>query len=420
MKKTCDKALSVIKSQGLPVFLSKLTRKAVCHTVCMFLKLFFIVFHSLKFTHEVRKHSVGFRNAELIIDHGMGGGTSFFMDEYIRKALLSGKNIVLLSNFLHCGEHIAYSVSFIDARERCTFFTHSLSAVLNILDTVSPAGVLCNSIAGIDGGMQILRWLANAGHNVKVSYAVHDFFSICPSLNLIGPNRTFCRMDGCNTCFPALENIVRLPCGTGIHEWRNDWALAFDSAESVICFSLSSRDIILSVYPFLADKIQVRPHSMDYFQVTEPFSVDTEHMRLGVVGNIVTIGKGFDVVSRMASYLADKKEPFFIIGEYSGTVFGEMTVYGKYERNELIGILKKYGVNVVLFPSICPETFSYVISELIAMNIPVLCFDIGAQGEKIRSYDRGILLNNSTPEYIYMEANKLFNITCRKKTNTLF
>ena len=38
-----------------------------------------------------------------------------------------------------------------------------------------------------------------------------------------------------------------------------------------------------------------------------------------------------------------------------------------------------------------PETFSYVVSELMQMDIPIISFDFGAQGEKLKHYEKGIL-----------------------------
>ena len=41
---------------------------------------------------------------------------------------------------------------------------------------------------------------------------------------------------------------------------------------------------------------------------------------------------------------------------------------------------------MVLFSSVCAETFSYVVSEVIALDLPLVGFPIGAQGEKIANY----------------------------------
>ena len=46
---------------------------------------------------------------------------------------------------------------------------------------------------------------------------------------------------------------------------------------------------------------------------------------------------------------------------------------------------------MILFPSICPETFSYVIEEAIVLRLPIVAFDLGAPGERLRDYSLGRL-----------------------------
>jgi glycosyltransferase involved in cell wall biosynthesis len=43
-------------------------------------------------------------------------------------------------------------------------------------------------------------------------------------------------------------------------------------------------------------------------------------------------------------------------------------------------------VNVLFFPSIWPETFSYVVGEMMALGLPIVAFDLGAPGERLRDY----------------------------------
>jgi len=40
-------------------------------------------------------------------------------------------------------------------------------------------------------------------------------------------------------------------------------------------------------------------------------------------------------------------------------------------------------------PSIWPETFSFVTHELISTGVPVISFDLGAQGSAVRAYRLG-------------------------------
>ncbi len=66
-------------------------------------------------------------------------------------------------------------------------------------------------------------------------------------------------------------------------------------------------------------------------------------------------------------------------------------VTGPYQREELVALIETHRINMILFPSICPETFSYVIEEMMLLRLPIVAFDLGAPGERLREYDLGRL-----------------------------
>ena len=57
---------------------------------------------------------------------------------------------------------------------------------------------------------------------------------------------------------------------------------------------------------------------------------------------------------------------------------------GDYRRDDLVDLIEANGINLFFFPSICPETFSYVIEEMICSALPIVAFDLGAPGERLR------------------------------------
>jgi glycosyltransferase involved in cell wall biosynthesis len=99
------------------------------------------------------------------------------------------------------------------------------------------------------------------------------------------------------------------------------------------------------------------------------------------------------------------------------TLFGTIDRYidnsvieikGEYNKQDLPMLIKKSGVNVVLFPSICPETFSYVTHEIISFGLPIASFNLGAQAEAISKYKNGLILNSYNPKII-IEKLKTFH-----------
>jgi len=67
-------------------------------------------------------------------------------------------------------------------------------------------------------------------------------------------------------------------------------------------------------------------------------------------------------------------------------------VHGGYRPEEIPALARRYGVTHWLIPSIWPETFAYTIHEALATGLPVLAFDIGAQGEAVAAAQNGVPL----------------------------
>jgi glycosyltransferase involved in cell wall biosynthesis len=68
-----------------------------------------------------------------------------------------------------------------------------------------------------------------------------------------------------------------------------------------------------------------------------------------------------------------------------------LRVTGPYRRDDLPALIEAHGINMFLFPSICPETFSYAIEELLVLGMPIVAFDLGAPGDRLRGCDNARL-----------------------------
>jgi len=98
----------------------------------------------------------------------------------------------------------------------------------------------------------------------------------------------------------------------------------------------------------------------------------------------------------------------------------DVTVVGNYETSDLPRLISEYKINVVFISSIVPETFSYTLSEAIKMKLPVICFDLGAQGNRVKNYDLGqVMPLNSTSKEILMAAQALLKKAQNKNDASL-
>ena len=68
-----------------------------------------------------------------------------------------------------------------------------------------------------------------------------------------------------------------------------------------------------------------------------------------------------------------------------------ITVHGYYRGDALPSLLARFGIGLVVLPSIWPETYSLVLSEAWIAGAAVAAFDLGAPAERIRRHGGGWL-----------------------------
>ncbi|HQV89811.1 MAG TPA: glycosyltransferase, partial [Nitrosomonas sp.] len=85
-----------------------------------------------------------------------------------------------------------------------------------------------------------------------------------------------------------------------------------------------------------------------------------------------------------------------------------LNVTGRYERTALASAIEQSGANIFLFPSIWPETFSYVAHELMACGVPLCCFNLGAPAEAVANYSTGLLLDYQASPAMLLEQMENF------------
>ena len=62
-------------------------------------------------------------------------------------------------------------------------------------------------------------------------------------------------------------------------------------------------------------------------------------------------------------------------------------------------IIEDRKIDVIFIPSIWPETFSYTSQEAIEMGMPVAVFDLGAPPERVKKYEKGLVIDKIDAAY---------------------
>lgn len=332
----------------------------------------------------------------LWIDHSFGGGTESYTKNIINR-FEKEKNILRLQY------NIKYSCYIVSVNNSAVCFISNYCDVLKVIDRFLFSEIEVNSLVGWNNIGVLLNYISV--YKIKnpktvISYHCHDFFCICPSLNLLNCDHRFCNLSyksTCDVCFNKirLSHEYIFPSVSCLEDWRNMWKLFFEkSVDDIVLFSHSSEDLFERVYSTVKSKVNIIPHKINKLPKV---NVEKHNgLNIAFLGNITTIPKGREIVTRLVENNKDKYIKFFVIGEFRNAP-KELIVSGRYCPNEIPLLVKKYGIDIIFISSICPETFSYTTAESISMGIPVVCYNLGAQAEQVSKYYNGLVLNSVCP-----------------------
>lgn len=330
----------------------------------------------------------------LVVDHNMGGGANDYRHRAVEAMLAAGQNVLV------------YAEDFV--RTRPTLFVHALGQRFEVplrsratLQTLGAAGaigtVFYNEGVTFDRPDALPQELLDLvrRHGARLAVAMHDYYPVCPSYTLLNHRHQYCGvpqdLDTCRRCLPRNGFMLSStrPC-VDIDRWRAAWGALVQAADELLCFSQSTLDILARAYPALAgsERLHLRPHTVHSLPTRVPTVNHYGPPVLGIVGAI-GLQKGSRIVRRLGRLIEARGLGLriVIIGEADIADFpGCVTVTGRYVPTELPDLIERHGVNYVALPAIWPETFSYVTSELMAMNLRILAFDLGAPVERLRSH----------------------------------
>ena len=333
----------------------------------------------------------------LVIDHDMGGGANQFRQKWIERRLVTRAVVIVLTFEIATLRYVLDVVTAAGRERHLLSGDDSISAIASsgLVDEV-----LYNDAVSFPRPGEMPAWLLAFKRMpaTRLSVAVHDYFAICPSQFLLNDHGRFCRVPAvgeCLRCLPQNENeFSTLFTPRSMPQWRDSWGAALAAADEILCFSASSQDLLLRAYPKLdLTRIRIEPHAIEAFDQTPMIDVRAP-LCIGVVGAI-GVHKGAGVIRDLAAEIARRRlsVKIKVIGTLDLPCDPEVVeTTGAFARADLPTLIEQSGANVFILPSICPETFSYVTQELMALHVPLVSFDFGAPAERLAAYRLGRVL----------------------------
>jgi len=366
------------------------------------------------------------KKLRIILDHALGGGANAYSDLLVAKEIFS---IVILPD----GEIPRnYEVQFNGQNiEELSFPMENIRDIERIRSHFNVQEIVFNELIGYPKPkiLELIDYLINLKKehpDIDFSFMTHDFFSVCPIYNLLDYNIKYCGvppdLDYCDKCLqhnPLMGLVIPFVQhdypDLRMRFWREKFGNLLGCCSHIVCFSQSSKEILQKAYPnLLDDKFAIIPHSIDWVR-TVAMNKTSEELDIAVIGNL-NIPKGIRVVYSLASYIdyysLNAKIHIFgdVLDPYESFDFLKSVVkHGRFTRTDLPKLMEENEIDLVLIPSIWPETFSFTTEEAMQMHLPLAVFDLGAPAERVRHYDKGIVLQQQVPAYILGKIYQYFN-----------
>jgi len=332
------------------------------------------------------------KNMSLIVDHDLGGGANHYRDRLVESIIQNGSSVVVLTY------HVA----------TLTYMVIVKSRYLNVRYALPNEAFLLEAAKYMEVSDIIYNNAVSFPHPERIALLLIKLKQfVCPSHFLLNDTGTFCDIPDVRVCASCLsknqQGFVSLFTARNITAWRSLWGGVLVLSDEIVTFSNSSAQLLRKAYPQIENtKIHVIPHKVDYLNKPVPEITQTNRLQIGVVGQI-GFHKGAMFVKALGQEIKRRNADIkiVVIGTLESICDADIVSQtGSYRQDDMSSLIEKSGANIFLFPSIWPETFSYVVQELMDMNLPVASFNFGAPAERLISYPKGLVLDSMDPAVV--------------------
>lgn len=350
---------------------------------------------SFAYAQAFLKSISGFKTVYLT--HDLGGGASTYLKRRIAADLAASQCAVTIEYSVF--ESI-FHVAIQSSDKQIQFVSSTLADALDVVCS-STDKIVVNELASYPHLGRALEDIAERveSHHCALEVLIHDYLMICPSINLVNVNKRYCGLPGiycdCSKCYrnQKFYDVYE----DSIVAYRATWHRLLLDAEEVVVFSESSSRLLENTFGDIGN-IVLRPHKVPSLlsNITVKKAPD-DPIVIGLIGRL-TEHKGSRIIKELLNEIEsrDLDVSIALIGKTDDDFdikSDHFFEFGEYRLEDLPKLAAESGADVFFFPSVWPETFSYVCSEIIDMGYPLATFDLGAQQEKASGYEKGLVLS---------------------------
>ena len=320
----------------------------------------------------------------LTVLHNAGGGTLRHVQElaaYLHNQIVTLSLVPLPEHFVR--------LQWFDPHEALQQIYHwptQAEELLSVLRSLEICHVHYHHLLGVDP--EIMQIPVKLG--ITYDFTAHDYYTACPQIALVDTNQAYCGEQGIDQCRAC---VAQRPAPTleTIEDWRLRHRLFLGNARYLLTPSRDAAHRLMRYFP--NTNIRFAPHSdiaaNAVLPQPQPRRLSAQaHLRILVLGAVNQM-KGADILEATALQAARTSAPleFHLVGYPHRTLktqpHASLTVHGPYADSDLPRLLERLQPDVVWFPALWPETYSYTLSACLLAGVPIIAPDLGAFPERL-------------------------------------
>lgn len=253
----------------------------------------------------------------------------------------------------------------------------------------------------IGSGIENIYHLIRSG--LPYDVYIHDYSWFCPRITLVASHNHYCGepdLQTCLTCVRTLGSKTGDP--TPLQKLRNWSSTLLDNAQHVICPSRDTANRVTRQFPAIRPDIRPWETVLNTETLLFPQKQHHEKRIIGILGAI-SIEKGYDILLELANFIKTHHLPLHLVligyscDDAPLLETGVITITERYKAFQIQALTDKYAIDWFFLPSLWPETWSYVLTQIWTSNRAAIVYDIGAPAERIKQAGGGLVIPLHTP-----------------------
>jgi GT2 family glycosyltransferase/glycosyltransferase involved in cell wall biosynthesis len=314
------------------------------------------------------------------ISHKLGGGAQQHVDELV--ALYDGQALFLQITPDQDGQTIILSVYDNGCKLRDGLFfevEREYGKLLGLLRELGVGRVHFHHTMGLHPRLWLLAQDLDCGYDLTV----HDYFLVNGNPTLTDRDARYVEADAADFDQRCAGHYP-LPEGVDAPLWRDSQKMLVEGAERVIFPSADCAGRFGKFYTISQAVIAWHP---DYL-LSQPYPEPRWRYRGGRPLKVLVMGaisreKGADVLEQVAELAGGEGVEFHLLGYAYRALSERVITHGPYDNGRAYELVEALAPDVVWFPALWPETYSYTLSIALHMGLPVVVPDIGAFSERV-------------------------------------